>query len=99
MNDIVNVRMLVENLVESCLIGDVQLIEGRPLSADELDAVHDLFRRIVQIINNDDLVIGLEKSESGEGANVARTTAKVSLSCTSIPDTPDNRRALPGDKY
>lgn len=74
--------MLGEDLVESCLIGDVELIKSRPLSADELDAVHDLFRRIVKIVDNDDLVIGLKKCKGREGTNVTRTTAKVSLRCT-----------------
>jgi hypothetical protein len=80
-DDVVNVWMLVEDVVKSCLIGDVELIKSRPFPADELDAVDDLFGRIVKIVDNDDLVISLKERKGGEGANVARSTAIVNLRC------------------
>jgi hypothetical protein len=59
---IVNIRVLIEHLVQRNFIGDVKFIEFRPLPADEFDAVDDFLGRVVEVVNNDDLVIGLEKS-------------------------------------
>ncbi|KAH5441296.1 hypothetical protein HBI47_043770 [Parastagonospora nodorum] len=73
-NDIVNVWVLFEDLVERSFVGDVGLVEGWSLAADELDAIDDFGRRVVEIVDDDDLVVCLEKSESCEGANVARAT-------------------------
>ena len=74
MNDIVNVWVLLEDLVECSFVGDVRLVEGWSLAADELNAIDDFRRRVVEIVNDDDLVVSLKKSESCEGANVARAT-------------------------
>jgi hypothetical protein len=73
-NDIVNVWVLFEDLVERSFVGDVGLVEGWSLAADELDAIDDFGRRVVEIVDDDDLVVCLEKSESREGANVACAT-------------------------
>jgi hypothetical protein len=43
-NDIVNVWVLLEHLVESSFIGNVALVKGWALAADELDAVDDFGR-------------------------------------------------------
>jgi hypothetical protein len=74
-NDIVDVWVLLEHLVKRGLVLDVELVEIGPLAADELDAVDDLLGGIVEAVDNDDLVVGLEESKSCEGANVARATA------------------------
>lgn len=74
MDDIVDVRVLLEDFVESGLVCDVALVERRSLAADELDAIDDFWRGVVEVIDNNDLVVGFEKSESSEGANVARAT-------------------------
>jgi hypothetical protein len=74
-DDIVNVRVLGKDLVQRGLVGDVALVEGGPLAADELDAVDHLGRRVVQVVDDDDLVVGLEESERRE---VARATKGVS---------------------
>jgi hypothetical protein len=73
-DDIVNVRVLGEDLVQRGLVGDVALVEGGPLAADELDAIDHLGRRVVQVVDDDDLVVGLQKGERREGADVARAT-------------------------
>lgn len=74
MNHTVNVRMRLKDLVETGLVGDIQLSKFGPLAGDQLDAVESLSRGIVEVIGNDDLVAGLEQGEGGEGANVAGTT-------------------------
>lgn len=75
MDNVVNVWVFLEDLVESGLILDIQLVELWPLAADQLDAVDDLFRRVVEVVNDDNLVASLEEGESRERANVACATA------------------------
>lgn len=75
MNHAVNVRVLLKDAVKGSLVGDVELDKLGPLAADQLDAVDNLFGRVVQVVSDDDLVAGLEKGEGREGANVAGTTA------------------------
>jgi hypothetical protein len=79
-DDIVNVWVLGEDLVERGLVCDVAFVEGRSLAADELDAIDDLLWRVVEIVDDDDLVVGLKKGEGREGANVACATA-TKLAC------------------
>lgn len=78
-DDIVNVWVLFKHLVERGLVCNVDLVEGRSLAADELDAVHDFWRRVVEVVDDDDLVVCLEEGEGRERANVAGSTAIVSL--------------------
>jgi hypothetical protein len=73
---IVDIGVLLEHLVQLLLIGDVQFVVLRLLAADELDTVQNLFRRVVKVVDDDNLVISLEKGESGERANVAGATMK-----------------------
>jgi len=79
-NDIVNVWVFLEDLVECCLICDVALVKGWSLAANELNAVYDFWRGVVEVVDDDDLVICLEKCEGREGANIAGTTATWSVS-------------------
>jgi hypothetical protein len=75
-DDIVDVWVLIEDLVQCRLVCDVNLIEDRSLAANELDSIDNFWRGIVEIVDDDDLVISLEKGKSREGANVARATVK-----------------------
>jgi hypothetical protein len=58
---IVDVWVLLEDFVQRSLICDIDLVEGRPLAADELDAVYDFLGGVVEVVDDDDLVIGFEK--------------------------------------
>lgn len=71
MNDAVNGRVLVKDVVEGLFIGNVDVVEGRTAAAKLLDAVEDDFERVVEVVDNDDVVIVFEESQSGKGANVA----------------------------
>jgi hypothetical protein len=75
-DNIVNIRVLLEHLIQLLLIGDVQRVVLGPLAADELDTVEDLLGGVVEVVDDDDLVVGLEKGESGERADVAGTTGE-----------------------
>jgi hypothetical protein len=81
MNDIVNVWVFGEDLVEPSFVCDVAFVEGRPLAADELDAIDDLLGRVVEIVDDDDFVVCLEEGKRCEGANVASATARESVVC------------------
>ena len=75
MNDTVNVRVFSEHLVKCSFICDIEVVEPRPLAAYEFNAIKDLLRRIVQIICNNNLVVGLQKGEGGKRPNISSTAA------------------------
>lgn len=57
MDYIVNVRVVVEDLVECSLIADVGLVELGSLAADELNAIDDFLGGVVETVDDDDLVV------------------------------------------
>lgn len=75
MDNAVNVGVGLKHLVEAVLDGDIELVELGLRATDKLNAVESLTGRVVQVVNNDDLVTSLEKGEGGERANVARATS------------------------
>jgi hypothetical protein len=77
-DDAVNVRVLLEDIVEVLLVGDVDLVVFWFLAADQLYPVESLERRIVEIVNNDDIVSGFEESKGSERPNVAGATVWLS---------------------
>ena len=56
MNNGIDIRMAFEYFVEGFLVGYVCLVEYRAFTADELDTVKRLFRRVVEVVNNNDFV-------------------------------------------
>jgi hypothetical protein len=80
-DDIVNVWVLGEDLVESSFVCDVAFVKGRPLAADELDAIDDLLGGVVEIVDDDNLVVCLEECKRCERANVASATVRESVVC------------------
>lgn len=81
--------VLLEDVVESGLVGDVELVEIGTAAADELDAVEGDLRGIVEGVDNYDVVAVLEEGEGGKGANVAGATvllaSVISLSYRDLP--------------
>jgi hypothetical protein len=45
------------------------------LARDELDAVDDLFGGVVEVVDDDHFVVGLEQGQGCEGADVARAAS------------------------
>lgn len=85
MNDIVNIRVLVKDSVESRFVGDIELDEFWALAADQLYSIEDLLGRIVEIVCDDDFVASFEESERCKRADVASATIrKVSVSDSRI---------------
>lgn len=75
MDDGVNVRVLLEDVVEGLLVRHIDLVEVGAAAGDDLDAVESHLGRVVEVVDNDYIVPVLEEGEGGEGANVAGTTA------------------------
>lgn len=63
MNDAVNGRVLGEDIVNGLLVGDVDLVEVRAAATEQLDSVEGHFGRVVQAVDNDDVVAVLEEGE------------------------------------
>lgn len=74
MDDAVNGRVLGEDVVEGLLVGDVDLVEVGATAAEQLDAVEGNLGRVVQAVDDDDIVAVLEEGQRRERANVARST-------------------------
>lgn len=73
-DNIVDVGMVGEDLLEGLLVGDVGIVEDGTLAGDGLNTVEDLLGRVVQVVDNDDLVVGLEQGEGCEAADVSGST-------------------------
>lgn len=71
MYHIVDIRVLVKHLIQLLLVRDIALDILGLLAADQLDAIDDFGGRVVQVVDDDDFVVGLEEREGGEGADVA----------------------------
>jgi hypothetical protein len=76
-NDIVDIRVLLEHLIQGLLIGDVERVVLGFLAADQLNAVQDFLGGVVKVVDDDNLVVGLEESERGERADIAGTAGGI----------------------
>ena len=70
-NDRVHIRMLVKHLVKCLFVRDIEIVKQRPLSAYQLNAIEHFFRRVVEVVGDDNLVVGFEEGEGGKGAYIA----------------------------
>lgn len=73
----VNLGVLLEDLIETSLVGDVDLVEVGALAGKKLDAVDGDLGGVVQAVDNDNVVAVLKQSEGSEGANVAGATVEM----------------------
>lgn len=71
MDDTVDVGVSCKDLVQSLLVGDVDLIEGWSFPADQLDAVQSNLRGVVEVINNDNFIAMFEQGQSRERPNIS----------------------------
>ena len=65
-DDTVDIRMRSEDLVQSFFICDIDLVELRSLSAEQLNAVEGNLGGIVEGIDDDDFVTMLKKGKARE---------------------------------
>lgn len=75
MDDAVDGGVLGEHLVKCLLVGDVDLVKVGAAAGQQLDPVNRNLGRVVETVDNDDIVAGVEQGQSREGADVARATA------------------------
>lgn len=61
MDDTVNFWVSSEHFFEGGLVGDIDLVEIRSLSAEQLDTVEYYFGGVVETVDNDDFVAMLQK--------------------------------------
>lgn len=61
MNNRVDIRVVFEYFVEGFLVGYVRLVEYWAFTADELDTVERLLRRVVEVVNNNNFVTSNQK--------------------------------------
>ncbi len=85
MNDAVNLRVCLEDLLERSLVGNIDLVEDWPPAAQQLNAVQADLGGVVQAVDNNHIVAVLEESEGCEGPNVASATAVVISTTIFIP--------------
>lgn len=74
MNNAVDVWVFLEDIIQSRFVCDVHFVERRSLAGDELNTVDDFFRGIVEVVDDDNVVARLEKSNDSEGTNVTAAT-------------------------
>lgn len=78
-NDIVNVRMFSKDFVQLRLVCYVDAIVRRPSAGQQLNSIDDLIRRVVQVVDNDNLITGFNERKCCEGANIASASAQVRI--------------------
>lgn len=72
----VDVGVGCEDLIQTFLVGDIDLVELGSFLAQQLDAVDGDLGGIVETVDDDDLVAMVEQGEGGERANVARAPGR-----------------------
>lgn len=78
-DDAVDVRVGLEDLIEGGLVGDIELGELGLFAADQLNALQGLGGRVVEVVSHHDFVASVEEGQGGEGANVAGSTVRCRL--------------------
>lgn len=66
MNNTVNGRVLVEDLIEGLLVGDVDGMESRATATEGLNAIEGNLGGVVEAIHDDNIVAVLEQGQGGE---------------------------------
>ena len=66
MNHRVDLRVLLEDLLQRSRVRDVDIVEGRALSREELNTVEGFLGRVVEVVNNHNIVSRLKKLKGGE---------------------------------
>lgn len=93
MNDAVNFRVRSKNLIQLSFVGNVSLVEDRSLAAEKLNAVYSDLGRVVETVDDDNIVAVLQKSKRRERANVAGATTSHTV-VSRVPFSPSGQRAM-----
>ena len=79
MNETVNLGVVLEHLIKTLLIRNIDIVECWLLSTDALDPIQDFLRRVVKVVNDDHFVVGFEQGKNSQGTDVASATRYVSV--------------------
>ncbi len=79
MNDAIDVWMRIEDFVDGSLIPHVDIMKLRAFSADQFNAIERFLGRVVEIVEDYDVVVGLEQGKGSKGTNVAGPTVNEEL--------------------
>lgn len=80
MDNTVDVWMGIEDLVKGSFIAHIDVVKIRSLSTYQFNAIECFLGRIVEVVYNHDLVVGLKQGKGGEGTNVAGPSVRRSAS-------------------
>lgn len=75
----INIRMLLKNSVQGAINRNIDIIKRGFLPAEELNSIENFLGRVVQVVSDDDFVASFQKSQSGERADVARSSVRPAL--------------------
>lgn len=62
-------------------------MKGRALAANQLDAIESDFGRVVEIVDDDNVIASFEKGQRCEGADVARATVPITMLADPLDET------------
>lgn len=74
MNNAVNIGVRSEDFVKCNFIGDIDIVVDWTSASQQFNAADDFLRRVVLVVDNDNLITGLDEGDSGERANIAGST-------------------------
>ena len=79
MDNAVNLWVVLKHLINRLLICNVQMLELGALPTDQLYAIIDLGRGVVQVVGHHNVVAGFKQRKGCERTNVTGSTAQSSL--------------------
>lgn len=77
----VDLGVFLEHGIQRLLVRDIDIVEDGLATTDELDAVQDLLRRVVEVVDDNDVVARDEELQAGKGADVARSSSRKNIHC------------------
>ena len=84
MDHTVNLGMCGKDLIEAFFIGDVDLVEVWSRSTEQLYAIEGNFGRIVETVNDHDLIAMLEEGQRGERSDVTGASVELDISIAMV---------------
>lgn len=80
MDNTVDVWMGIEDLVKGSFIAHIDVVKMRSLSTYQFNAIECFFGRVVEVVHDHDLVVGLKQGKGSEGTNVAGPSVTEAIS-------------------
>lgn len=94
MDDAVNGRVGGKDLVYILFYSQVDLMKGRALAANQLDTIESDFGRVVEVVDDDNVIASFKKGQRCERADVAGATIPITM----LADPLDESCSVRADK-